>query len=102
MYTAEYYLNRGSKTLFWECIHQSITWTRDNKTLFWDVYIRVLPGTVVIRLCFGMYTSEYYLNRGNKTCVLGCIHLSITCPVVIRLCFGMYTSEYYLDRGNKT
>ena len=47
MYTSEYYLNRG------------------NKTLFWDVYIRVLP--VVIRLCFGMYTSEYYLNRGNKT-----------------------------------
>ena len=42
-----------------------------------------------------MYTSEYYLNRGNKTLfwdVLGCI----------RLCFGMYTSEYYLDRGNKT
>ena len=31
-----------------------------------------------------MYTSEYYLNRGNKTC------------------FGMCTSEYYLDRGNKT
>ena len=32
------------------------------KTLFWDVY-----WTVVIRLCFGMYTSEYYLDRGNKT-----------------------------------
>ena len=39
-----------------------------------------------------MYTSEYYLNRGNKT----------TWAVVIRLCFGMYTSEYYLNRGNKT
>ena len=49
MYTAENYINRG------------------NKTLFWDVYIRVLPGTVVIRLCFGMYTSGYYLTRGNKT-----------------------------------
>ena len=48
MYTSEYYLNRG------------------NKTLFWDVYIRYYL-TVVIRLCFGMYTSEYYLNRGNKT-----------------------------------
>ena len=41
-----------------------------------------------------MYTSEYYLDRGNKF-VLGCIHQ------VIRLCFGMYTSEYYLS-GNKT
>ena len=52
----------------------------------YTVYIRVLPEpwTVVIRLCFGMYISEYYLT------------------VVIRLCFGMYTSEYYLNRGNKT
>ena len=53
MYISEYYLsitmNRGNKTLFWDVYHQSITWT------------------VVIRLCFGMYTSEYYLNRGNKT-----------------------------------
>ena len=62
MYTSEYYLDRG------------------NKTLFWDVYSR----TVVIRLCFG------------------CIYQSITWTVVIRLCFGMYTSEYYLTRGNKT
>ena len=70
MYTSEYYLGctRGNKFVL-GCIHQSITWT------------------VVIRLCFGMYTSEYYLNRGT---------------VVIRLCFGMYTSEYYLNRGNKT
>ena len=57
-----------------------------------------------------MYTSEYYLNRGNKTlfwdvysrCIRLCFHQSITWTVVIRLCFGMYTSEYYLDRGNKT
>ena len=60
-----------------------------------------------------MYTSAYYVDRGNKTLFwdvysrtvvicFGCIYQSITWTVVIRLCFGMYISEYYLDRGNKT
>ena len=49
MYSSEYHLECG------------------NKTLFCDVYIQSITSTVAIRLCFGMYTSEYYLNRGNKT-----------------------------------
>ena len=42
MYTSEYYLNRGNKSLFWMYISEYYL-NRDNKTLFCDVYIRVLP-----------------------------------------------------------
>ena len=38
MYTSEYYLDRGNKTLFWDVYILN----RGNKTLFW-MYIRVLP-----------------------------------------------------------
>ena len=46
MYTSEYYLNRGNKTLFWDVYIRVSEYylDRGNKTLFWDVYIRVLPG----------------------------------------------------------
>ena len=48
MYTSEYYLNRGNKTLFWDYLNRGMYTSeyyldRGNKTLFWDVYIRVLP-----------------------------------------------------------
>ena len=43
MYTAEYYLNRGNKTLFWDVYIRVLPERGGNKTLFWDVYIRVLP-----------------------------------------------------------
>ena len=42
MYTSEYYLNRGNKTLFWD-VYIRVLPDRGNKTLFWDVYSRVLP-----------------------------------------------------------
>ena len=42
MYTSEYYLDRGNKSLFWMYISEYYL-NRDNKTLFCDVYIRVLP-----------------------------------------------------------
>ena len=44
MYTSEYYLDRGNKTLFWDVYIRVLQNDRGNKTLFWDVYIRVLPG----------------------------------------------------------
>ena len=40
MYTSEYYLDRGNKTLFWDVYIRVLPVV---KTLFWDVYIRVLP-----------------------------------------------------------
>ena len=43
MYTSEYYLDRGNKTLFWDVYIRVLPEPWDNKTLFWDVYIRVLP-----------------------------------------------------------
>ena len=46
MYTSEYYLDRGNKTLFWDVYIRVLPepWLCfGNKTLFWDVYIRVLP-----------------------------------------------------------